>query len=64
MNKILINRLLIIASLGLSIAEIIFVCLSIFIDKQDTTYLVVALSSVVLGGLFNIIRKLTSNENK
>lgn len=56
MDKKLISILLTIASIGLLISAIIFICLCIFTDEKDTTYLCVSLSNIILSNLFNIIR--------
>ena len=56
MNEKTINKLLIIASVGLDISTIIFICLYIFTNAKDNMYLYISLFSILLANLFNIIR--------
>ena len=56
MKEETVKRLLIIASLGLAVAGIIFLCMAIFTAEKNNAYLYVALGCVVLSNLFNIIR--------
>ena len=55
MKKIL-NKLFIIASLGLIAAGVIFLCVSIFDKQETTTPLSAALACILLSNLFNVIR--------
>ena len=55
MKKIL-NKLFIIASLGLIVAGAIFLCVSIFDGNETTTPLAIALACILLSNLFNVIR--------
>ena len=55
MKKIL-NKLFIIASLGLIAAGAIFLCVSIFDGNETTTPLAIALACILLSNLFNVIR--------
>lgn len=55
MDSKLKNKLLAIASAGLSISGIIFLCLSIFSEVKNTVFLSVSLACIVLANLFNII---------
>ena len=57
MKKIL-NRLFIIASLGLIVAGAIFLCVSIFDGQETSTPLAAALACILLSNLFNIIRNM------
>ena len=54
--KIILNKLLIIASLGLIAAGVIFLCVSIFDRNETTTPLAIALACILLSNLFNVIR--------
>jgi len=51
-----IKTLLLIASVTLTLSGIIFLCLSIFTEPKNTVYLSLALGSIVLANLFNVIR--------
>ena len=55
MKKIL-NRLFVIASLGLIVAGAIFLCVSIFDGNETTTPLAAALACILLSNLFHVIR--------
>ena len=55
MKKIL-NKLFIIASLGLIAAGVIFLCVSIFDGNETATPLAIAVVSILLSNLFNVIR--------
>ena len=55
MKKIL-NRLFVIASLGLIVAGAIFLCVSIFDGNETTTPLAIAVVCILLSNLFNVIR--------
>ncbi|OUM20910.1 hypothetical protein CBW42_04800 [Butyricicoccus porcorum] len=55
MKKIL-NKLFIIASLGLIVAGAIFLCVSIFDGNETATPLTIAVVSILLSNLFNVIR--------
>ena len=55
MKKIL-NKLFIIASLGLIAAGVIFLCVSIFDRNEATTPLAIAVVCILLSNLFNVIR--------
>ena len=54
--KIILNKLLIIACLGLIAAGSIFLCVSIFDGNETTTPLAIALACILLSNLFNVIR--------
>lgn len=56
MNKQTVNKLYIIAGIGFAIAGIIFLCLSIFTEPKNNTYLCIALVSTTVSNLLNIIR--------
>ncbi|CUO71839.1 Uncharacterised protein [Catenibacterium mitsuokai] len=55
MKKIL-NKLFIIASLGLIVAGAIFLCVSFFDGNETTTPLAIAVVCTLLSNLFNVIR--------
>ena len=55
MKKIL-NKLFIIASLGLILAGAIFLCVSFFDGNETTTPLAIAVVCTLLSNLFNVIR--------
>ena len=55
MKKIL-NKLFIIASLGLIVAGAIFLCVSFFEGNETTTPLAIAVVCILLSNLFNVIR--------
>lgn len=50
------DRLLLIASIGLTAAGIIFLCLSIFTEPKNNVYLCAALGTILLANLFNLLR--------
>lgn len=56
MDRNMTKRLLLISSIGLCVAGIIFLCLSIFTEPKNNTYLCIALGSIVLSNLLNVIR--------
>lgn len=56
MNKKKTNILILIASAGLAIAAIIFLCVAIFGEEKSNWVLYSALVCVVLSNLFNVIR--------
>lgn len=56
MNQKEINTLLVIASMGLAIAAIIFLCVAIFGEGNSNWVLYSALVCVVLSNLFHVIR--------
>lgn len=58
MDKKVLNRLFIIASIGLSIAGIIFLCIGIFDGNDTTASLAAALPCILLSNLFNILRSM------
>lgn len=64
MDSKLKNKLLAIASAGLSISGIIFLCLSIFSEVKNTVFLNVSLACIVLANLFNIVRNLEKKKEK
>lgn len=65
MNKKLINRLFIITNCILLLLGIIFLYLSIVNETTNNIYLCIALGSILLANLFNIIRiKLSRKNNK
>ncbi|MFC4284450.1 hypothetical protein ACFOZZ_10130 [Catenibacterium sp. GCM10023432] len=55
MKKIL-NKLFIIASLGLIVAGAIFLCVNFFDGNETTTPLAIAVVCILLSNLFNVIR--------
>lgn len=57
MNRELVNRLLIIASVGLLLAALIFLCLPLFGVTSDTEEHIAAMTCILLANLFNFIRK-------
>lgn len=56
MNQKEINTLLVIASVGLAIAAIIFLCAAIFGGAKDNWAISSTLVCVVLSNLLNVIR--------
>ena len=58
MDNKTIKTLFVIASAGLAIAGIIFLCISIFGDKSNNNSLIAALGCIALSNLFNVIRGL------
>lgn len=56
MDGKIIRRLFLIASVGLVAAGILFLCLSIFTEPKNTTYLCIALACIVLSNVFSILR--------
>ena len=55
MKKIL-NKLFIIASLGLIVAGVIFLCVSFFDGNETTTPVAITVVCILLSNLFNVIR--------
>ena len=55
-DRIILNKLFIIASLGLIVAGVIFLCVSIFDGNETTTPLTIAVVCILLSNLFNVIR--------
>ena len=55
-DRIILNKLFIIASLGLIAAGVIFLCVNIFDGNETTTPLAAALACILLSNLFNVIR--------
>lgn len=55
MDKTL-NILLVIASVGLAVAALIFICIAVFCDEVAAWILPAGLICYVLSNLFNIIR--------
>ena len=55
-DRIILNKLFIIASLGLIAAGVIFLCVNIFDRNETTTPLAIALACILLSNLFNVIR--------
>lgn len=62
MNKTL-NTLLIIASMGLAVAALIFLSIAVFSDAESAWILPVGLFCCVLSNLFNLIRSVLSKNN-
>lgn len=62
MNNKAVSKLLVIASIALSFSGIIFLIISIMKESKDTTYLCLALGSIILANLFNIIRNQYNKE--
>lgn len=56
MNQKKTNTLILVASVGLAIAAIIFLCVAIFGETKSNWALSTALACVVLSNLFNVIR--------
>ncbi|MDY4077359.1 MAG: hypothetical protein SOY42_01000 [Clostridium sp.] len=63
-NKNVINILLVIASIGLTISGIIFLCVSIFSEEKSNIILCLALGCITLSNLFSIIRLQLNKEKK
>lgn len=57
MNKNIINILLVVVTVALLAAGLIFLAVSIFGETDKTSYLAAALVSIVLANLFNIFRR-------
>ena len=57
MSKKTIDKLLLISSILLLIAGVIFLCVSIFGQSETTFYLAWASACIVLANLFNVIRR-------
>ena len=55
-DRIILNKLFIIASLGLIAAGVIFLCVNIFDINETTTPLAIAVVCILLSNLFNVIR--------
>ena len=55
MDKKMISNLLTIAGIGLLLSATIFICLCLFMEEKNNTYWGIALSSIMLSSLFNII---------
>ena len=55
-----INRLFVIASIGLAVAALIFISISIFCNAEPEWLLPAGLLCCVLSNLFNLIRSLNS----
>ena len=55
-DRIILNKLFIIASLGLIVAGAIFLCVSFFDGNETTTPLAIAVVCILLSNLFNVIR--------
>ena len=53
-----LNKLFIIASLGLIAAGEIFLCVGIFDGQETSTPLAAALACILLSNLFNVIRNM------
>ena len=64
MDKKKTNTLILIASVGLAIAAIIFLCVAIFGETKSNWALYSALVCVVLSNLFNVIRASFNKEEK
>lgn len=64
MNKKTVNRIYIIASACIAAAGIIFLCLSIFTEPKNNTYLSIALVSLVLSNALNVIHAQINKKNK
>ena len=62
MDKKVLNKLFIIASLGLIIAGGIFLCISIFDGNETTTPLAIALACILLSNLFNTLRQMNNKQ--
>lgn len=57
MDKKIIDNLLTIASIGLLFSAAIFICLCLFAEEKNNTYLSIALGCIILSSLFDIIKK-------
>ena len=64
MDKNTQSKLYLIASVGFAAAGIIFLCLSIFTEPKNNTYLAIALAGTVLSNLFNVIRSQANKNQK
>lgn len=56
MDRKVIERLFIIAQVGLAVAGILFLCVAIFSDEKDNTSLCAALACIIISNLFQVIR--------
>lgn len=57
MDKKLVSKLLTIGNVILLVLAMVFICLCIFVDEKNNVYLFIALSSLILSSLFNIIKR-------
>lgn len=64
MNNKTGNKSSVVASVGFAVAGIIFLCLSIFTEPKNNTYLCIALASIVLSNVFNVIRAQADKKQK
>ena len=64
MNKKTINRIYIAVSAIFAAAGIIFLCLSIFTEMKNNTYLNIALVSILLYNVLNHIRVQVNKKNQ
>lgn len=63
MNKQLRNTLLTIASLGTAVSGLVLILTQILSETKDNSLLYIAIASILLSALFNIIR-LSEKSNK
>lgn len=63
MNKQLRNTLLTIASLGTAVGGLVLILTQILSETKDNSLLYIAIASILLSALFNIIR-LSEKSNK
>ena len=59
MDKKIIGKMLTIASVALLLSAAIFICLCFVSDENNNTYLGIALGSLILSNLFNIVKRQT-----
>ena len=60
MDKNSINKLLTIGSVCLLLSAVIFICLCIFTDENNNIYSCIALGSLLLSNIFNLIKRQNS----
>lgn len=49
------NKLLLMIKICLIISGVVFICLSIFTEQKNNTYLILSLASTTIGNIMNII---------
>lgn len=57
MDKEIIGKLLAIVSACLLLSATIFICLCLFLAEKNNIYLGIALGSLILSSVFNIIKR-------
>lgn len=63
-NAKLCRALSLAASIAFTTLGVLFLCLSIFTQPKNTAYLALALGSILLANLFNVIRGLRDRKAK